>query len=283
MAGLLEGKAVVITGAGGGLGRAYALAAGAEGARIVVNDVDPTLAERTAMELREGGTGAIAEPGDISDPQAARGLVRACIQEYGWIDGLVNNAGISRAGPSWEATDEEVSRLLGVNVTGVIAATAEALPAMIERGSGAIVNIVSGAMLGIPDIALYGGTKGAVLGLTYGWAVEAAGTGVRVNALSPLARTGMSDLMADIPEDFKGPGPDRIAPAVVALLSDELSHINGQVIRFDGERLGFMSPPGRGAGTRQESWTPRAVADAFGGELAAQVERLGLTTRQEHR
>lgn len=283
MAGLLEGKAVVITGAGGGLGRAYALAAGGQGAHIVVNDYDARGAGQTVEELHSRGVDAVAATGDISDPEVARGLIKLCLDRFDRIDGLVNNAGVSRAGPSWEASDEEVARLFGVNVTGVIAATAVALPAMMRRGSGSVINIISGAILGMQDIALYGGTKGAILGLTYGWAVETAGTGVRVNALSPLAKTSMSNLMDDIPEEFKGPAPERIAPAVVALLSEDLAHLNGQVIRFDGERLGFMTPPGKGAGMRQDTWTARGVVEAFSGELRNKEERLGLATHPEGR
>lgn len=279
MAGLLEGKAVVITGAGGGLGRAYALAAGAEGASVVVNDHDAVLAHRTVEELQISGGVATAIVGDISIPDVARGLIHACLDRFGKIDGLVNNAGVSSAGPSWEAADEDVAHLFGVNVMGVIAATATALPAMMRRGSGSIINIISGAILGMEDLTLYGGTKGAVLGLTNGWAVEAAGTGVRVNALSPLARTSMSDIMEDIPEEYKGPAPERIAPVVTALLSDSLAHLNGQTIRFDGERLGFMTPPGKGPGTRQDSWSAQSVVEAFTGELRDRGTRLGLAPR----
>lgn len=276
MTGLLAGKAIAITGAGSGLGRAYALAAGAAGAAVVVGDVDEIAAARTVAELADLGAEAVAVPGDIADPEIGRAIVRACVERFGAIDGLVNNAGISRAGPSWEASDTEVSRLLGVNIAGVIAATQAALPKMIACGTGSIVNVVSGALLGMPDIALYGGTKGAVLGLTYGWAVEAVGTGVRVNAISPLATTSMSDLMENIPDHLKGPPPEQIAPVVVALLSAGTAHVNGQIVRFDGTRLGFMTPPGKGPGSKRETWDAESVVGAFTGDLRALVQPVGL-------
>lgn len=278
MTGLLEGRAIAITGAGGGLGRAYALAVAGQGGAVVVGDIDAEAAESTAREVNAIGAQAIAVPGDISDPQVGRTLIRAGVEEFGAMHGLVNNAGISRAGRSWEATDDDVARLLGVNVAGVIATTHAALAHMVPRGEGAIVNVVSGALLGMPGITLYGGTKGAVLGLTYGWAVETDGTGVRVNAISPLARTGMSDLMTDIPDEFKGPPPAAIAPAVIALLADGTAHVTGQVIRFDGVRLGFMSPPAKAPGVEQESWTPARAVEAFAGELRPHLQPLGLGT-----
>lgn len=276
MPGVLEGKAVAITGAGSGLGRAYALAAGAAGAVVAVGDVDADAAHRTVADLAEMGVDGVAASGDIADPDAARAVVHACVDHFGAIDGLVNNAGVSRVGPSWEATDAEVARLIGVNLTGVISATHAALPRMIAQGRGSVINIVSGALLGMPDIALYGGTKAGVLGLTYGWALEAAGTGVRVNALSPLANTSMSDLMEGVPDRLKGPPPEQIAPVVVALLAPGAEHLNGQLIRFDGARLGLMAPPGKGAGVEREVWDAEQITDAFAGELRPHLQRLGL-------
>src|SRR5690625_554093 len=276
MGGLLEGKAVVVTGAGGGLGRAYALAAAQAGARLVLVDRTEAALTDALDDTRRAGAAAIAFPGDISAPDVGRGAVQACLAAYGRIDGLVNNAGIPHVGYSWEASDEEVARLFGVNVLGVIAATTAALPAMVSQGAGSVVNVISGALVGMPGMALYGGSKGAVLGLTYGWAIEAADTGVRVNAISPLANTAMSAQMTDIPEHLKGPDPHAIAPAVVALLADGAAHLNGQIVRFDGTRLGLMSPPGKGPGTRRERWDARGVLAAFDGELRDDRQRVGL-------
>lgn len=278
MARLLKGRTIVVTGAGGGLGRAYALAIGAEGGNLVIGDIDGTGARATVEQLRSAGARALAVPGDISDRDIARGLIRAGIEEFGAVDGLVNNAGISYPGTSWETSDDAVAHILGVNVAGVIYATHEALAHMVPRGTGSIVNVVSGAMLGMPELTLYGGTKSAILGLTYGWAVETSSTRVRVNALSPLARTGMSDHMSGIPEKFKGPDPESIAPVVVALLADGSTHLHGQTLRFDGQRLGFMAPPAKAPGVKRDEWSPVSVLEAFDEDLRPHMQPFGLGT-----
>jgi len=283
MAHPLNGKAVAITGAGSGLGRAYALAAGAAGAAVALSDIDEVAVDETAAELARVGARAVSVPGDIADPTTGRRLVSICAEEFGAIDGLVNNAGASHAGQSWNASDAEVEQIFGVNVIGVIAATHAAIPVMMQQGSGSVLNVVSGALLGMPEITLYGGSKGAILSLTYGWALEVEGSGVRVNALSPLAKTSMSDRMEDTPDHLKGPPPEHIAPAVIAMLADETAHLNGQIIRFDGQRLGFMSPPAKAPGVKRESWDPSAVSGALAGELRQHAQPFGLGKRAERR
>lgn len=276
MSGLLEGSAVVVTGAGAGLGRAYALAAAGAGAAVVVNDLDGAAADETTERIRGLGGRAFAIPADVSDPATGERLVAACLREFGRLDGLVNNAGLLAPGPAIEQTPETAARILGVNVAGTIHCGVAALRAMIAaRTPGSVVNVASGALQGTEGLSLYGATKGAVMSLSYAWALELAGTGIRCNVIAPLARTAMSELSGG-PEHRKGGPAETVAPAVVYLLSPLSAGVTGQILRFDGRRLGLMDPPQLTAVTERESWRAEEVAEALGTVLADAVAPVGL-------
>lgn len=272
---MLENRAVIVTGAGAGLGREYALAAAAAGADVVVNDRDAPGAEATAGRIVAAGGRAVACTASVARPGTGQLLVDHCLEAFGRVDGLVTNAGVLAPGRPITQSRAEVVAAFETNVFGVIECAVPAMRVMLAAGSGSIVNVVSGSMQGLDGLSLYGATKGAVMGLSYGWALELAGSGVRVNAISPLAHTGMSDLM-NIDDAFKGGPPQRVAPAVVALLSDRTAGITGQLVRFDGERLGLVAPPQLRAATAPRSWSAEAIADALGTPLAPWLQPLGL-------
>ncbi|WP_405146695.1 SDR family oxidoreductase [Nocardia salmonicida] len=270
----LQHRAIVVTGAGAGLGRAYAIAAGAAGARVIVNDIDADAARATASLI---GDAAIAVAGSVSSWDDAKRVVGACIEHYGAIDGLVNNAGVLDSGSAWEASEASIRRTVEVNVLGAMFCGVHALRAMVSRGSGSIVNVVSGAMLGIPHLSTYGATKGAIASLTWGWAVDAETTGVRVNALSPIARTEMGSAwsLSDRNDD-DNPAPDIIAPAAVYLLSDRSSRLHGQILRFNGRVVGLLSPPRVDAmSAERTNWTVDDIAAAVDAELADALPGVG--------
>lgn len=274
VAGSLQDRAIVVTGAGTGLGRAYAIAAGAAGARVVVNDIDAEAARATATSI---GDAAISVVGSVSNWDDAARVIETCVESFGAIDGLVNNAGVLHAGAAWEDTETAIRQTVEVNVLGAMFCGVHALRSMVARGSGSIVNVVSGSMLGIPHLSTYGATKGAIASLTWGWAVEAEGTGVRVNALSPIARTEMGNAwsLSDRNDD-DNPDPDIIAPAAVYLLSDLSSVLHGQILRFNGRAVGLLSPP-RVELTSVEltDWTADDIATAVEAELADRLPRIG--------
>jgi len=274
VAGSLQDRAIVVTGAGTGLGRAYAIAAGAAGARVVVNDIDAEAARATATSI---GDAAISVVGSVSNWDDAARVIETCVESFGAIDGLVNNAGVLHAGAAWEDTETAIRRTVEVNVLGAMFCGVHALRSMVARGSGSIVNVVSGSMLGIPHLSTYGATKGAIASLTWGWAVEAEGTGVRVNALSPIARTEMGNAwsLSDRNDD-DNPDPEIIAPAAVYLLSDLSSVLHGQILRFNGRAVGLLSPP-RVELTSVEltDWTADDIATAVDAELADRLPRIG--------
>jgi NAD(P)-dependent dehydrogenase (short-subunit alcohol dehydrogenase family) len=265
----LQDKAVVVTGGGFGLGRAYARAAAAEGASVLVNDIDGDRAKAVAQEIADAGGRAAAHPASVVDLEAARGTVAACVAEFGRIDGLVNNAGVIASGPPDEVTAQEIRHLVDVNVVGVVNGGVAAIEAM-RRTGGVIVNVTSGGHLGMPGLALYGATKGAVASLVYGWAIDLAGTGIRVTGFSPLGKSGMGR-SAGLPE------AEHVAPAVAYLLSDAAAGLHGQVVRFDGARLSLMRPPAYAEPVvaAEPGWSVAAVAAAVEETLGATVHAIG--------
>ncbi|MGC4765374.1 SDR family NAD(P)-dependent oxidoreductase [Micromonospora sp. DT46] len=267
MPGVLAGKAVVVTGAGRGLGEAYARLAAAEGASVVVNDVDTTVAASVAASI-----GALADDSDIATWAGAGRLIDTCRQAYGRIDGLVNNAGLFRLADPREQDPDEFRRVVEVNLLGTAHCGLHAIRAMLAQGSGSVVNVTSGAQAGTAALAAYGASKGGVASLTWCWAADLAGTGVRVNAVSPNAHTRMAEAFErHLGDRARGQNVGKSAasnaPAVIHLLSDAAAGVSGQVVRIDGDELSLVTPPRQAASVRMSQWTVAAVADAFAGDL----------------
>lgn len=280
--GVLDGRAVVITGAGRGLGRAYAVAAARAGASVVVNDIVAETAQATTDLLRRDGAAAVTCPGDVSVWDVANGLVETCRSEFGRIDGLVNNAGILSFRHPEEEDEPTLRRLVEVNVLGTMFCGTLAMRAMLEQGSGSIVNVTSGAHLGMMFTSAYGATKGAAASATYTWANEMAKRGVRVNAISPNADTGMNEVAkAYLGDRYTGPNrgvaPEVNAPVVVYLLSDLSSGLNGQVVRINDRELSLMAHPAvLEPVLTADAWDVDGIAAAFDDVLGLDMPTLGL-------
>ena len=271
MSNRLQGKAVVVTGGGRGLGRAYAMAAAAEGASVVVNDVDGDTAREAAEWIRDAGHVAVANSDSVAEPDGAEQLVAACVDHFGHIDGLVSNAGLIVSGPPWGLNPADARRLVDVNVLGVVYSGLAAIHRFRTQGHGVIVNVTSGGHLGMSNLALYGATKGAVASLTYGWARDLAPEGIRVIGYSPLAQTRMSGGAAGLPD------PARVALAIPYLLSDESVGLSGQVVRFDGTNLSVLQQPVfAGPFVAGDEWTVDAIAAAFEANLRATLGPIGM-------
>lgn len=280
--GLLEGKAVAITGSGRGLGEAYAKLAAAEGARVLVNDIDADEAQRVAGLIRDAGGEAQANSADISSWDGARAVIAQCVEQFGAVDGFVNNAAIFHMASIDDEDEARVRRAVEVNILGSTFCGLTALRQMRRQGAGSLVNIVSGAQAGIFAMSTYGATKGAAASLTYAWALETAGTGVRVNAASPIAQTRTSSLMVDYMRNLGRDVPVDIpaesnAPIVGFLLSDLARDINGQVLRIQGGEVSLLTHPASlHPSLFRDSWTIRDVAEAFDTQLRARQLPLGM-------
>jgi NAD(P)-dependent dehydrogenase (short-subunit alcohol dehydrogenase family) len=263
----LDGKAVVVTGAGRGLGAAYATAAAANGASVLCADLDADAAQCTAAAIVEAGGTAVAEQVDVSEWAAATALIQGCVERFGAIDGLVNNAGVVAVASLKEQTEDGLRRVIEVNLLGTAFCGTLALRRMTDRGAGSIVNVTSGAAFGMPRLAGYSASKGGVTSLTYTWAAEVAGTGVRVNAVSPNARTPLADRLAAAFPDIEvgADTPESNAAAVVHLLSDAAADVNGQVYVTGGPSLRRQSSPRITELGTHEDWTPADVAATIRG------------------
>lgn len=184
---LLTDQVAIVTGGGGGIGRAIALAYASVGADIVIADIVPERCEETAERVREQGREALPMPTDVSDTDQVRAMVERAHERFGRIDILVNNAGGVRARPFIEQSERSWRRLIDLNLVSMLAATSAAVPVMIEGGrGGSIVNVASiEASRAAPNFAVYGACKAGMLNFTRTMALELADHGIRVNAIAP--------------------------------------------------------------------------------------------------
>jgi len=248
VAGRLEGKVCVITGAGGGMGREAAQVFTAEGARVCVADVSREAAEETVSLCEDGA--AFAHEVDVADENAVRALYAAAAERFGGVDVLYNNAGISPADDAsiLETGLDAWQRVQDVNTTGVFLCCKHGIPHLLERGGGSVINVASFvAILGAATSQIsYTASKGAVLSLSRELAVQFARQGVRVNALCPgpvetplLLRIWGEDPVAAERRLVHLPmgrlaKPREIVNAALFLASDESSYVNGATFLVDG-------------------------------------------------
>jgi NAD(P)-dependent dehydrogenase (short-subunit alcohol dehydrogenase family) len=278
---LLNGKAVVVTGAGRGLGAAYAMHVARAGACVVVNDIEGELAEAVADRIVRAGGRAVASAQSVRDPDQASAIVERCLAQFGRVDGLVNNAGLHHEALPWDEDVEAARELIEVNVLGVFYCGVAAARVMRRQRSGSIVNIASSSLFGQPRSGSYAASKGAVASLTLSWALDLDGLGVRVNSVCPLAWTRMVEASPDAqahctPEHT----PERIAPLITYLLSDRAEGITGQLIRFTGDQLHIVRQPGvRDPVLRAVGWDTEDIATAFQSVLGDHLEPFGLEKR----
>ncbi|MGH3481456.1 MAG: SDR family NAD(P)-dependent oxidoreductase [Nocardioidaceae bacterium] len=279
---LLEGKAVVITGAGRGLGEAYAVHAARAGACVVVNDVEGELAEAVADRIVAEGGRAVASSQSVRDPDQASAIVERCLAQFGSVDGLVNNAALNYEALPWKERAEDARELIEVNVLGALYCGIAAAKVMRRQRSGSIVNIASGSLLGQRRGAVYSASKGAIASLTFSWALDMEALGVRVNAVCPMAWTRMVEQSPAARVRYTPQRtPDRVAPLITYLLSDRSAGVTGQLIRFTGDQLHLVRPPEfKDPVLRGDGWAAEDVAAGFEGLLADYLEPFGMEKRQ---
>ncbi len=242
-------KVAVVTGGAAGMGRAAALGFAAEGAALVVNDIDARGLEALAAEVRATGGRIALAAGDITDPATVNQMVDLAETEFGRVDILFNYAGgdpdLAPQTPFVEQDEDFWARMIAMNLTSTLRACRAVLPGMMARGSGRIVN--TGAVagkVGGPNMALYSAVKGGVIAFTKALALEAAPAGVTVNCVcpGPVATPGLTRVFADqVPDEIvrivplhRVGTPDEVASAVLYLASDEAAFITGQALSVDG-------------------------------------------------
>jgi 3-hydroxybutyrate dehydrogenase len=249
---MLNGKSALITGGGRGIGRAIALEFARNGARVAVAARTAEQVEQVAAEI---GGDAVALVCDVSDPESVARMFSRMREDFGNPDILVNNAGIAESATLVNTTDELWHRHLAINLSGTFYCTRAALPAMLKRGWGRVINVASIAgKSGAPYIAAYSASKHGVLGLTRSAALELATTGVTVNAICPgyvdtdmvtrgvdqiTAKTGRTadealDSLKKMSPQNRLVTPEEVAAIALLLASDAGRGINGQGINVDG-------------------------------------------------
>jgi NAD(P)-dependent dehydrogenase (short-subunit alcohol dehydrogenase family) len=234
----LRGRVAVVTGAGAGLGRSYALDLAARGAKVVVNDIgaaldgagaDATSAELVVREIVERGGEAVADTTSVATPDGGEAIVQRAIDEFGGVDILVNNAGNMRLSSFAKLDVRGISDILDVHLGGAFYVTHPAYKYMMKQERGRIVFTTSGlGIFGIYGADVYAAAKGGIDGLMSALRLECERWGIKVNAVAPMARTRMSgdDLYAELPN--VAVGPEHVAPVVTYLSSDECA-VNGEI------------------------------------------------------
>jgi NAD(P)-dependent dehydrogenase (short-subunit alcohol dehydrogenase family) len=274
--GLLSGKVAIITGAGGGIGRAHALLFAREGAQVVVNDVggtrdgkgvDTSAAGKVVDEIRAAGGTAVANGESVATSEGAASIVSTAVDAFGRADVLVNNAGILRDKSFLKMDEAMWDAVIAVHLKGTfLCSQAFAKQVVAQGGGGRIVNTTSvSGMLGNFGQANYSAAKAGIYGLTRTTSIELQKHRITVNAMAPIAKTRMTE---DLPM-FQGVDsmtPEHIAPAVLFLASDLCGDRTGHVVAVAGARLyafKVIETPGRFKETDNGMWTPQEIADSW--------------------
>ncbi len=278
--GILEGRAAVVTGGGRGIGRGHCLHLAEQGAAVMVNDVDPAEAQKVVDEIHAKGGRAIANGDDVGARSGARSLVAQCVNAFGAIHVLVNNAGNVRDRSFLKMTDEEFTDVLRVHVHGTFLCAQEAALRMRDQGTGGcIVNTVSAAHFGNFGQTNYAGAKGAIASMTYTWALELARYGIRVNAISPSGTTRMSASAKVGGKDVELPyiDPSQNGAFVAFLCSDEADWITGQIFGTGNDRVAIVEQPRYATAMfKTGGWSVEDLRKHFEAQLGRRLEPFGL-------
>ena len=274
--GLVDGKVVIVTGAGGGIGRAHALLFAREGAHLVVNDIAPAEdstdasgrpAARVAQEVRALGASAVENFDDVATAEGAGGLIEAAVSAFGRVDVLVSNAGILRDKSFLKMDEAMWDAVIAVHLKGTfLCSQVFAKRVVAQGGGGRIVNTTSvSGMLGNFGQANYSAAKAGIYGLTRTMSIELQKHRITVNALAPIAKTRMTE---DLPM-FQGVDtltPDHIAPAALYLGSSLSGDRTGHVLAVAGARVyafKVVETSGRFKESDNGVWTAQEIAESW--------------------
>ncbi|MCP3985595.1 MAG: SDR family NAD(P)-dependent oxidoreductase [bacterium] len=279
--GLLDGKVAIVTGAGGGLGRAHALLFAKEGAAVVVNDLGGSVdgsgegsrvADEVVKEIREAGGMALADFGSVTDAAEAQAMVDAAVAEFGRLDILINNAGILRD-KSFKKMDEDLwDPVLEVHLKGSYHATRAAYARMVEQGEGGRIIMTSSTsgLIGNFGQTNYGAAKAGIAGFARCLAIEGRKANITVNVLAPNAYSRMTaSLFPEGSEDRFA--PERVSPAIAWLCSDEAADITGQQFVISGNRVSLLYPAQYKIADSEadsDAWSPDEIGQKIKASIA---------------
>jgi NAD(P)-dependent dehydrogenase (short-subunit alcohol dehydrogenase family) len=289
----LSGKVAVVTGAGQGLGRAYAVALARAGASVVVNDLNAPAAEETAALA---GPRAIVVAGDVAERAVADALVVRAVEKFGRLDAMITNAGVLRDAVLWKMTDEDFDLVVRTHLRGTFLCARAAAIRMREQGQGGRIIVVGSpaGQFGNFGQTNYGAAKAGIVGLARTWALELARASITVNAIVPTAWTAMvatipiyKPLAARVAAGEPLPPavrrehaiglPEDCAGLVVFLASDAAAGITGQAIGIGGDRLCLYTHPTEiVTELRDGGWDAEAIAAIWQGRFAEQLQPNGI-------
>ncbi|MFC0863199.1 SDR family NAD(P)-dependent oxidoreductase [Sphaerimonospora cavernae] len=252
----LRGKVAVITGAGRGIGRASAVLFAAEGASVVVSDIDPATAAGTVDAITGSGGTAVAVSADVTVQEQVAHLVDVAVERYGRLDVMFNHAGGTTPAPVHEVTSEQFHHIVELNLGSMFYGVRAALPVMMEQRSGVILSTTSGGGIGaVPGLGIYGAAKAGIIALTRSVAAEYGRYGIRAVAISPgsmdthgfrqwlNALPGSDeDYFSQIPSGRLGVDQD-IAHVAAFLAGDAAAYVNGITVPVDGGTTGLLAIP----------------------------------------
>lgn len=242
---LLKNKVAVVTGAASGFGKATSLLFAKEGAKVVVVDYNETGAQSVAQEIKDLGGEAIAAKADVSLSEDVQRFVKLAVDTYGQIDILYNNAGVFLPGKVDETSEDDWDRIVNINLKSVFLASKYAMPYLKQTKGNIISTASAGGIIGFPQAAAYGATKGGVVSLTKAMAVDYAAEGIRVNCICPgTGETGLTKEVLENPEMKEGflapipmkrfAQPEDVAHAALYLASAGAGYLTGVALPVDG-------------------------------------------------
>ena len=284
---LLEGRVAVVTGAGRGIGREFALCLAREGAAVVVNDIGVTLrgdttdedpATEVCKEIEAAGGRAVPAHDSVADFAGAERIIGTAVDTFGKVDILVNNAGIVRDRTLVKMSEDEFDAVVGTHLKGTFNCTRHAAPRMKDAGYGRIINITSSAGLrGNFGQTNYAAAKAGIMGMTFVWAMELGRSGVTVNAVAPAGATRMTSVLAGDEAPAPTLDPRLNAPLVAYLASERAAHVNGQVLgRTDWAFTIFQHPKQIAWMHKEGGWTASEIADQFDAMLGQHLQTVGM-------